>query len=768
MDPDDAFSRLTSPPGCPYLCASCTDVLSCVGDDPQFPIPGHLTRHSFLKAVANKCFICWRLFQALGSTHHEFLRTLTRYERLEDPTRDYNYPLTRLGINNQYAEYSRISVDSEFLTRNWTRNLDLATLPDLARVIEDMDKDKFIAFDYVLVKMDDYAEDLEISQWIESCTGLVDAMAWEDTIDLIGKWIRACDMGHKQCNDRARDTSWFPTRVLDLAPPEFAKSDGEAVKVIEREQVVPGSRYVTLSHRWNEHIPKLTSSNLKARLQKIPFENLTKTFRDFITVSRRLGVRYAWIDSLCIIQESEHGGSDWAQECLTMDLVYRNSFCNLSADWPTDSDGFFLDRKVRQFDLPTIKIKFDKFPTTEDSEDSEDIKDIEGGEEQEFEFLLVDNDTWDCEVTKSPINSRGWVLQERFLSPRVLHFCRNEVFFECCETQKFERFRRSMPAIDRLVYDPFKNIVQKFDGTYDTESCHRVWRRVPEIYNNCKLTYPDDKLVAVSGIARYLKTYLVDDVYVMGIWASDINAQMLWVCETIIRPYVVDCQTLGELEPLSETAVQAVSTPLRQCKGPTFSWVSTDQLAVSFFTNHKLSITRKSVCECTRLVKYREGHAPFDDEPITEDIFDYPGQPMVELKVAGLLRRVRLIDTGSTLLRAVFLDENDGRSENYGSLRHDPYNTTLVSLDFAVDPSEIPNIESRVCFCILWADSDSDYTTTASVPPPSIILELVDLEMGRFRRIGMMLNSRLIQGSAVDYPGWNYDPKTGLHTIYII
>ncbi|KAL2694877.1 hypothetical protein Neosp_001466 [[Neocosmospora] mangrovei] len=632
-----------------------------------------------------------------------------------------------------------------------------------------MDEDKFIAFDYVLVKMDDYAKDLEISQWIESCTGLVDAMAWEDTIDLIGKWIRACDTGHKQCNHRARDTSWFPTRVLDLAPPEFAKSDGEAVKVIKREQVVPGSRYVTLSHRWNEHIPKLTSSNLKARLQKIPLEDLTKTFRDFITVSRRLGVRYAWIDSLCIIQESEHGGSDWAQECLTMDLVYRNSFCNLSADWPTDSDGFFLDRKVRQFDLPTVKIKFDKFPTTEDSEDSEDedIEDIEGGEEQEFEFLLVDNGTWECEVTKSPINSRGWVLQERFLSPRVLHFCRNEVMFECCETSKLERFRQSIPAIDKVAFQPFKEFEGKFVGTYNTAACHQMWIRVQEIYSNCKLTYSEDKLVAVSGIARYLKTFLVDDVYVMGIWASDINAQMNWVCEeTQIRPRVVDRQPLGKLKPLSETAVQAVSTPLRQCKGPTFSWVSTDQLDVSFFTNYKPSMTRKSACECPRMVKYREGHAPFDDEPITEDIFDYPGQPMVELKVVGLLRRVRLIDTGRTHLCAVFLDENDGRSGHYGSLRRDPYKTTLVSLDFAVDPSEIPNIESRVCFCILWADSDSD--STSAIPSTSIILELVNPEMGRFRRIGMMTHPRLIQASAVDYHGWNYDPKTGLHTIYII
>jgi hypothetical protein len=590
---------------------------------------------------------------------------------------------------------------------------------------------------------------IEVSQWIKSCDGFVDATAWEETIDLIRQWLQACDTGHRQCNDRASDTSWFPRRVLDLAPPELAESDGTAVKIIEREQAVPGNRYVTLSHRWNQHIPRLTSSNHEAWSRKIPVEALTKTFRDFITVSRLLGFRYAWIDSLCIIQESEYGGSDWAQECLTMDLVYRNSFCNLSADWPTDSDGFFLDRKVRQFDLPNVSIKFHNLPTTEDSEDSE---------EQEFEYLLVDNGTWKCEVTNSPINSRGWVLQERFLSPRVLHFCRNEVIFECCEASKSERFRESMPAIDAVAFEPFKNFAETLDGTYDTAGCHQVWNRVLGIYSRCALTYADDKLVAISGIARYLKTFLVDDVYVMGVWASTISTQMLWSCdENTIRRRSIDHQTLGELEPLPEPAVQTISTPLRQCKGPTFSWVSTDQRVSSLETTY----TWRLICECIRLVKYREGQVPLDDEPITEDIFDYPREPMVELKVAGRLHRVRLIDTGSMYLGAVFLDEDDGRPGHYESLRS--HTDSDVFLDFAVNPSEIPNIESRVYFSMLWADAH--FLGRSLV---SIVLELVDPEMGRFRRIGIIRHFKPFKQPAANFPCCNYDPETRLHTIYII
>ncbi|KAI8676182.1 hypothetical protein NCS56_00505400 [Fusarium sp. Ph1] len=526
-----------------------------------------------------------------------------------------------------------------------------------------MDKGKNFSFEHILVKMDDDTE--------ASCSG------------------------------------WFPTRVLDLAPPGSIESDGTTVKIISRGQVVPDNRYVTLSHRWNRHIPKLTSWNPEDPPREIPVEALTKTFRDFITVSRLLGFRYAWIDSPCIIQKSDHGGSDWSQECLTMDLVYRNSFCNLSAAWPTNSGGFFLDRNVRQFDLPI----------------------------------------------------------ERFLSPRVLHFCRNEVIFECCQASKSERFRQSIPAIDEVAFEPFKNFDENFVGTYDTAACHRMWNRVPGIYNRCKLTYPDDKLVAVSGIARYLKTFLVDDVYVMGVWASDINAQMLWVCgENTIRAHTVDCQNLGELEPLSEPAVQTVSTPLRQCKGPNFSWVSTYK-PVSFpIPFPEPTSTWNPVCECTRLVKYREGQVPFDDEPITEDILDYPGQPMVELKVAGLLRRVRLIDTGETYLSAVFLNENDGRPGRDKPWWSRTYIT--VFLDFAVDPSEIPNIESRACFCILWADAG--HMSRFGDLLISIVLELVDPEMGRFRRIGIMHHSWPIPGPVVNFPGWNYDPETQLHTIYII
>ncbi|RSL95275.1 hypothetical protein CDV31_013965 [Fusarium ambrosium] len=359
---------------------------------------------------------------------------------------------------------SRLHTDRRWWYWDWETCSDVA--PDI-EVIDEVQGP--LSLNHLLVKVDKDPEASEVSQWIKSCAGPAGATAWVETIDLSRQWLQACSSSHTQCIHRAKDTTWFPTRVLDLGPLEPAMPDETTVKIIGREQVVPGNRYVTLSHRWTPFIPKLTSQNLEAWSHQLPVEGLTKTFCDFITVSRLLGFRYAWIDSLCIIQESDHGGSDWSDECLTMDLVYRNSFCNFSADWGTHSDGLFLDRKARQFDLPIVRVGV---PNTEDNE------------KPESNYLLIDKSTWQLEVTDSPINSRGWVLQERFLSPRVLHFCQGEVFFECCEVSRSERLRQPLPVIDAVAFQPFKNFGSNFVGTYNTAACHQVWNRIPEVYTS--------------------------------------------------------------------------------------------------------------------------------------------------------------------------------------------------------------------------------------------------------------------------------------------
>jgi hypothetical protein len=74
--------------------------------------------------------------------------------------------------------------------------------------------------------------------------------------------------------------------------------------------------YIALSHCWGENDCRMTRSNLTAMLESIEFESLPKTFQDAITVARKLGVPYVWIDSLCIIQD---------------DKSVTNTYCSLAA-----------------------------------------------------------------------------------------------------------------------------------------------------------------------------------------------------------------------------------------------------------------------------------------------------------------------------------------------------------------------------------------------------------------------------------------------------
>ncbi|RSL47222.1 hypothetical protein CEP53_010014 [Fusarium sp. AF-6] len=752
----------------PDLCSVCAMGLRIIQSD-EYEEPFHCTFSGFLEAVANKCFICWRLFQTLDRACQESFKTFAKYENLMDPGPGSYYgepcAVTYMSVRGDDERDRIFHLNSYFgsscfETERW--DFDPKRHPALAQALEVMRQfsnasslSESRGFNYWLGEIGNEPEVFDFVDRTNPFTGPADAMASGGTINLIREWLRACRSGHIQCVNRASDTSWLPSRVLDLGPIWPAVRDDTAVKIVTREEVAPGGRYVTLSHRWTPFIPKLTSRNLETWSRRLPVDILTKTFRDFIDVSRRLGFRYAWIDSLCIIQESDHGGSDWSHECLTMDLIYRNSLCNFSADWGTDSEGLFLDRKTRQFDCPTITATH---------------MDMEKRKGRSSEYLLVDESTWRYAVTMSPINSRGWVLQERFLSPRVVHFCPKEVFFECCEMSRSEQFRKSMPTIDVVGFEPFKNLERDLIGTYNTAACHRLWNRVPRIYSRCALTFSSDKLVAISGIARYLKTFLVHDVYVMGAWASAITAQMLWHCdENRIRDQRISYSTLSELGSLAMPAAQMVSTTLSQRQGPTFSWASTD-LPVDL-----LKPTGEYLCEGTGLIKYREEQAPPPiDELINEDIFDYPRGPAVELKTTGLLRRVRLIDTGNVYLSAILPDGTDRRRSYYSTLSSLPYHIAdIVLLDFPLSPSEVPSIESRVFFYMPWGKVEDDSTKRGELN--SVLLESANLEMGRFRRVGLMRHGwrsleQVVRHNDGDesLPCWSYNPETRLYTIFIV
>ncbi|KAH7237305.1 heterokaryon incompatibility protein-domain-containing protein, partial [Fusarium solani] len=152
---------------------------------------------------------------------------------------------------------------------------------------------------------------------------------------LVRHWIKECAQ-HTACAPPSSSTR-LPTRLLDLQ----AGEDGH-IKLYETHGGET-DLYIALSHCWGpKGLPaaaKTSNATKDNRMQGIRIEDLPKSFRDAIAICHELGIRYLWIDSLCIIQQDK---DDWEKECSRMRDVYRNSYLTISVARSRDSsEGCF-------------------------------------------------------------------------------------------------------------------------------------------------------------------------------------------------------------------------------------------------------------------------------------------------------------------------------------------------------------------------------------------------------------------------------------------
>jgi hypothetical protein len=137
-------------------------------------------------------------------------------------------------------------------------------------------------------------------------------------LDLMSTWISDCKKYHSKC--QLDPLTWIPSRLLYVGP-----ADGtEDPRLIETSHEGIQGNYAALSHMWGSprQFPPLRTmtSNYEKMKSGIPMWELSKNFAHAVIVTRRLGLRYIWIDSLCIFQDAPQ---DWQKEAAMMHKVYR-------------------------------------------------------------------------------------------------------------------------------------------------------------------------------------------------------------------------------------------------------------------------------------------------------------------------------------------------------------------------------------------------------------------------------------------------------------
>ncbi|OAG13928.1 HET-domain-containing protein, partial [Alternaria alternata] len=151
----------------------------------------------------------------------------------------------------------------------------------------------------------------------------------KDNLVQIRRWLDTCRSKHDRCNNwcsRLGTKGRRPTRVLELSD--------NAVRLRCNLQAIDSFEYLALSHMWGTNPSqqlRLTASTLQEFEKIIPLELLPSIFAEAIQITRHLGFRYLWIDSLCIIQDSKH---DWTAEANLMSAVYNNAVCTIAVLFP--------------------------------------------------------------------------------------------------------------------------------------------------------------------------------------------------------------------------------------------------------------------------------------------------------------------------------------------------------------------------------------------------------------------------------------------------
>ncbi|OCK74277.1 HET-domain-containing protein [Lepidopterella palustris CBS 459.81] len=356
----------------------------------------------------------------------------------------------------------------------------------------------------------------ELAITLYECAGFnTDSTGSDSSFRLALYWLHECLSKHTGCPRLADTDGYLPSRVIDVGD----ESKGPRLFETTGQQIAPQSRrYVALSHCWGtEQIITTTSENLFQHLEEIPFTALSRTFQHAVTATRKLGFRFIWIDSLCILQDSKE---DWDKESVQMCDIYRKAvFTIASGHAHGGAIGCFVERDG------LLQLPFELPPRLNESVSPPGPL-----------FTPVPRQQI-VGIQEPPLYGRSWVLQEQILSPRMLIYEKDMVRWECLSMHGSEsspegglsRYIGFMKSVRSGIQPDRKDffVHPEYEEGDVSLYQHQDWCYAVMDFTHRGMTQAKDRLIAIAGIAEAVQRR-TKNAYLAGLWRDQLALGLLW------------------------------------------------------------------------------------------------------------------------------------------------------------------------------------------------------------------------------------------------
>lgn len=315
--------------------------------------------------------------------------------------------------------------------------------------------------------------------------------SWEAKIDKIKDWLSFCDNWHPTCTRAER--LLLPLRLIDLAP----GSDVSARLVSIHDIASTPPAYAALSYCWGTaQTLRTTRATVRRFLTSLPVNRVPPTISEAFTLTKQLGLRYIWVDALCIIQDDQ---DDWDHEAGNMHSIFAGSYLTFMATGAASAAGGLFAQQHRAF---AERATYDRVFVEARTEDRQSVS------------IHI------CPVKKerSALRKRGWTLQEDVLSRRTIQISNSELIWRC-RSGVF----REIDSCDKMVDS------LRVDGS--TTKCivnaDEIWRSVLADYSGRHFSFPSDRLPALAGLVGFFQNLRRDEC-LLGLWRKTIPRDLMW------------------------------------------------------------------------------------------------------------------------------------------------------------------------------------------------------------------------------------------------